>query len=262
MMKKIIINVDDLGFSHAVNDAVVDLAQSNRIHATSFMSLGDIDYAQLQELQSHKIDIGLHFDLTGLAQYGQLKQVLYKAYFGKFSEIELNRIIHKQLDLFESKIGCVPDFVDGHQHVHQFPQVRHALFKVLQSRYQIKIPIRNTKSFQSDFKSKIIYVLGGISMKRMLTKMHWPHNASFGGIYDFSPDLAVIKKIWKKWLVEAPHQAVIMCHPAKANHDWKDDIYHARCLEYEWLMSDEFLQLWQDNHCEAHSWKMLTEHIK
>ena len=32
-MKSIIINVDDLGFSHAVNQAVIDLAEKKRIQA-------------------------------------------------------------------------------------------------------------------------------------------------------------------------------------------------------------------------------------
>lgn len=254
-MKSVIINVDDLGFSQAVNQAVIHLAEKKRIHATSFMSLGHIASEEVIALNSFNIDIGLHFDLTGLASVGNLKEILLKAYLGKFKTLELQGVIHQQLDCFEKKIGKIPDFIDGHQHVHQFPQVREALLACVQQRYKQKIPIRNTKTYQTDLKAKIIYFLGGYALKRNLTQQQWPHNTAFSGIYGFNTDLSGLITLWDDWLKNAPNDSVIMCHPAKKDPNWIDEIYAARCVEYEWLMSDEFLALWNKQQCQAQSWK-------
>lgn len=254
-MKKIIINVDDLGFSHAVNEAVVILAQKKRIQATSFMSLGEVDRAQIDELKRCNIDIGLHFDLTGLAGIGNLKQILFKAYLGKLSLTQIHYAVEKQLDLFEDKIDEIPHFIDGHQHVHQFPYIRQILLKILAERYSHRIPIRNTETFQPELKAKIIYMLGGSALKKTLRQNDWAHNASFGGIYNFNTDLNALKNMWENWLAQVPDNSVIMCHPAKADTHWTDDIYAARCIEYEWLLSDEFLELWNKYNCQAQSWK-------
>ena len=38
--------------------------------------------------------------------------------------------IAAQIRMFGHEFGRAPDFIDGHQHVHIFPQVRDALFAV------------------------------------------------------------------------------------------------------------------------------------
>ena len=63
LMKSLIINVDDLGLAPAINQAVIELAQLQRIHSTSFMSLGNIEPDDVKTLQKQSIEIGLHFDL-------------------------------------------------------------------------------------------------------------------------------------------------------------------------------------------------------
>lgn len=256
-MKKLIINVDDLGFSSAVNQAVIQLAEKQRIHATSFMSLGEITQTEVSALDTLNIEVGLHFDLTGLAQVGNLKQVLLKAYLGRFSTQELKHIINQQLDEFENKIGKVPSFIDGHQHVHQFPQIRQVLLECLEKRYINMIPIRNTQTYQTELKAKIIYFLGGQALKKELLAKQWPHNASFAGIYSFNATRAQLQVLWNDWLKNASDDSVIMCHPALAESTWNDEIYQARTLEYEWLMSDDFVALWQQYNCHAQTWKNL-----
>lgn len=257
-MKKVIINVDDLGFSPAVNRAVLHLAEKKIIHASSFMSLGKIERDEVQALKALNIDIGLHFDLTGLAQQGNLKQILLKAYFRQFSPQQLRALIQVQLDQFEEKIGAIPDFIDGHQHVHQFPQIRQLLLQCIQQRYQKKIAIRNTQTYQHELKAKMIYALGGLALKQQLIQQRWPHNAAFAGIYAFHTDRDALQQLWHTWLAQAPNNTVIMCHPAQPDTAWTDDIYAARQMEYQWLLSDEFITLWQQYQCQAQSWHQLS----
>jgi chitin disaccharide deacetylase len=256
-MKKIIINVDDLGFSPAVNQAVIHLAEKKRIQATSFMSLGEIHSDEVVALKQSNIDIGLHFDLTGLAEQGSLKQILLKAYLRQFSAQQLTDLIEQQLDQFEHKIGSIPAFIDGHQHVHQFPQIRQQLLSCIEKRYQQKIPIRNTSTYQQELKAKIIFLLGGFSLKQQLQQSHWPHNPSFAGIYNFDADVSGLKNLWQMWLEGAPNNSVIMCHPAKKIGIWDDEIAEARYREYQWLLSDDFEDLWNQMHCYAQYWRDL-----
>ncbi|MDY6483043.1 ChbG/HpnK family deacetylase [Acinetobacter faecalis] len=200
----------------------------------------------------------MHFDLTGLSGVGALKDILLKVYLGKFQPNELQSIIQQQLDCFEQKIGQQPDFIDGHQHVHQFPQVRDTLLDCLVQRYDHKIPIR-TKTYQTDLKAKIIYFLGGYKLRQKLIQQQWSHNPSFAGIYSFNTDLTGLKTLWEGWLKQASNNSVIMCHSARIDRNWTDEIYAARCIEYEWLLSDEFLALWDQYACRAQSWKNLGE---
>ena len=62
--RPVIINVDDLGLSTAVNDAVIHLAELGRIGASSYMVGGTITDSNINRLNQLNVDIGLHLDLT------------------------------------------------------------------------------------------------------------------------------------------------------------------------------------------------------
>ena len=102
-MKHITLNVDDLGLSPAVNQAVCRLAALGRVHATSFMSLGRIAPDELAALRQAGIDIGLHFDLTGLARQGTLGQVMARSWLRAWPAAVLQETIARQMDA--SQIG-------------------------------------------------------------------------------------------------------------------------------------------------------------
>ena len=134
-MKKLTLNIDDLGLSPAVNEAVCHLAEARRIQSTSLMSLGELPHETLARLHASDCDIGLHLDLTGFAarQYpavgGTLKQTLARAWLRRFEPTALRDLIRRQFDRFEDLTGHAPAFIDGHQHVHQFPQIRETLLQ-------------------------------------------------------------------------------------------------------------------------------------
>ncbi|WP_100137380.1 ChbG/HpnK family deacetylase [Snodgrassella alvi] len=255
-MKPVMINVDDLGLSAAVNEAVLRLAQMRRIQASSFMSLGTIAADEVAELKKQHIDIGLHFDLTGFAGLGNLKQVLIKSYLHAWSKTILQDVINRQLDAFEDKIGYKPVFIDGHQHVHQFPQIRSVLLEIILQRYGCDVAVRSTKSTQHDIKAGIIYALGGHQLDKSLEQAHITHNFAFAGIYNFNADMKILQARWKEWLGSASKQGLlIMCHPAVSSANWNDEIKSAREYEWQWLQSEAFIQCWQQHHCHAVNWQ-------
>ncbi|MDF7675919.1 ChbG/HpnK family deacetylase [Neisseriaceae bacterium ESL0693] len=254
-MKRVMINVDDLGLSDAVNQAVVSLAQMRRIHATSFMSLGRIQHDEVRFLQQQGIEIGLHFDLTAFTDTGNLKTVLLRSYLHGWKQPHLHQLICQQLDAFEDKIQAQPVFVDGHQHVHQFPQIRQMLLQEIQKRYGTGIGIRNTYPIQHDLKAQIIYHLGGRALNQYLLKKPWLYNAAFGGIYHFNPKGISLPELWRQWLTQAKDRTIIMCHPAIADQQWQDDIKEARQAEWHWLSSDAFSACWEQNQCRSWHWR-------
>lgn len=253
------INVDDLGLSAAVNEAVITLAQMQRIQATSFMSHGAIASDAINELHRLNIDIGLHLDLTGFHSVASLKTILIYSYCHRLSETFIINLINQQLDRFEDIIGRKPVFIDGHQHVHQFPQIRNNLVAIIQQRYGNSVGIRSTKPIQTDLKAHLIYHLGGKQLDKILQKKGIVHNCAFAGVYNFNADAKNLAHKWEEWFEATPADgAIIMCHPAVPSTSWHDEIKKAREIEWQWLCSDAFMQCWQQKQCYSIKWKNLV----
>jgi len=159
------------------------------------MSLGELPHETLARLHASDCDIGLHLDLTGFAarQYpavgGTLKQTLARAWLRRFEPTALRDLIRRQFDRFEDLTGHAPAFIDGHQHVHQFPQIRETLLQEAAARYPARPALRSTRPFARDHKSRLIHTLGGQHLDRHSDG--WRKNPCFGGVYDFTAaDLA------------------------------------------------------------------------
>ena len=161
-------------------------------------------------------------------------------------------LIRRQFDRFEDLTGHAPAFIDGHQHVHQFPQIRETLLQEAAARYPARPALRSTRPFARDHKSRLIHTLGGQHLDRHSDG--WRKNPCFGGVYDFKPDAATLANHWQRWLAAAPDGSVIMCHPAVPGDDWQDDIKPARENEWRYLTSDAFAALWQNHACETQRW--------
>lgn len=212
--RAIIINVDDLGLSSAVNEAVIQLAERGRIGASSYMVGGHITDTDRRTLTDLNIDIGLHLDLTGIfpsALQGSLKLLMITSYLRRLNPTQVTDIINRQLDGFEDTFGRAPVFVDGHQHIHQFPIIRQRLIKELSIRYgeDSRNPIcaRVTTPLVNDLKSWIIYGLGGPAWRKLCAENHITTNDYFGGVYDFDANFQKLAALWESWLTNAPHSS-------------------------------------------------------
>jgi predicted glycoside hydrolase/deacetylase ChbG (UPF0249 family) len=210
--RAILINVDDLGLSNVVNEAVIDLAELGRIGASSYMVGGTITDSEIKKLAALKVDIGLHLDLTGIFRselQGSLKAIIIASYLRRLNPTQVTEIIRQQLDSFEDRFGRAPVFVDGHQHIHQFPVIRHCLAQELDTRYgqgpTNTVSARITTPLINDFKSWIIYALGGHAWRGLCKKYHITTNDQFAGVYGFDANVQQLAKLWQAWLSSAPH---------------------------------------------------------
>lgn len=275
--RAIMINVDDLGLSGAVNDAVLHLAECGRIGASSYMVGGTITDSEIKTLTALNVDIGLHLDLTGIfpsALRGSLKSIIVASYLRKLNPAQVNDVIKQQLDAFENCFGRAPVFIDGHQHIHQFPIIRQHLVNEISTRYgkntQTSMGARVTTPLVHDIKSWIIYALGGNAWRRLCEDRHIATNDRFGGVYGFDATSQELSALWKTWLQKAPRTTslhplladspftLIMCHPAVPSNAWQDEIKQARELEYEWLMSEQFGQQLQQHDVRLVRWSDIS----
>ena len=158
----------------------------------------------------------------------------------------------------------------------------------LVKRYGTQVAVRVTTPLMPisyDLKAWIIYVLGGYAWRQLCDQQQIMHHDKFGGVYDFNASLNRLATLWQDWLQRCPIQPVqstsdgdalhsmqaqilakstlIMCHPAipvgsgdPCIAPWDDEIKSARECEYQWLMSDDFAQLCQQQQVQLTKWSI------
>lgn len=226
-MKNFILCADDFGETQDICDGILELAAKQRLSAVSCMS--NMPYwhensAKLIEYKDH-IAIGLHFNLPG-----KILPWLIKSHLGLLNKAKIKQELINQIELFRQATGFLPDFIDGHQHVHQLPIIRQILLEVYTSYYPQKSAfIRNTVGYSSSLKAKIIQHTGGVGLKKLLHKLEIPHNTNFSGIYNFS-DSKDYHHYFPTFLTETDNNGLIMCHPGR----------HKRQHELNYFLSDSF----------------------
>lgn len=243
---------DDFGFNPAICKGILQLADSRRISAVSCMvnQADFMPYADKLLAMKDKVQIGLHFNLTdgyfltsSKRCYG-LKELLIKSHVGLLDRGFISKEFKAQLALFETVMGFFPDFIDGHQHVHQLPGIRQVLLALFQQ--QVKparswirstYPSMTLAPYQS--KARVLAFAGGKRLQSALQETHISHNTCFSGIYDFAKS-SDYRQLFRQWLQAIPSNTLIMCHPGAAVSDG-DPIADARLKEFNYLASQAFL---------------------
>ncbi len=259
-MTRIALCLDDLGLHAGVNAAAAALARLGRLNAVSCM-VGAAHWRgageALAACGAAGADIGLHLDLTE-APMRMSRQALPKLILRSHAHVlapdELRDEIEAQLEAFEAVLGRPPDHVDGHQHVHQLPQVRDALVEVLQRRYRDRRPwLRSTRHaanlvppagqpLAAALKPRVIEVLGAAGLARLAALHGHRQNARLLGVYDFSGGLAAYRAWLQAWLLAARDGDLLMCHAATGPVA-ADPIGAARCEEWRLLGGPEFEEM-------------------
>jgi predicted glycoside hydrolase/deacetylase ChbG (UPF0249 family) len=267
-MKHIIFCADDYGQNTTISQAIIMLLKKNHLSATSCLTTSNewLTHAKWLEPYKNQADIGLHFNLTeGKPLSPQLKQLqpaflplsrlLIQSYLRQLDKNAIEAELNAQLDRFIEGLGQAPHFVDGHQHVHQFPVIRDALLNVYEKRLRshgVYLRCVNNPGIWPNvrvsgyFKQCIIQLTGANTFKKALIKKRIPHNQSFSGIYDFK-DAEEYASIFPSFIQNAREGGLIMCHPGLENSAEKDEIRYARQQEYRFISSDEFSQLCNAN---------------
>jgi chitin disaccharide deacetylase len=265
--RRISLCADDYGMSEGVNRAIRDLIGKRRLSATSVMVVtpaftrGEIDELKAAAKARDGFSIGLHVTLTAPhhpltlhfrplkgGEFLKLGRMLQTAVLRRLDVEILRAEIAAQIAAFTDMVGKAPDYVDGHQHVQLFPQVREAFVAAVKEhapnawvrqcgRGGLRPGrFRDAKALMLDVLSK--------GFRESATRAGLTFNPAFAGSYNFSkkPDLA---KLFERFLLRLPDGGLIMCHPGFVDQTLVelDPLTHQRKNEYDWLMSDNFAKL-------------------
>jgi chitin disaccharide deacetylase len=256
---------DDYGISPAVSGAIRDLIGRGRINATSVMTVApsfNRDEAQtlLAATQGGGAAIGLHVTLTApfrplSGNFAPLKNGAFPSLPAMLLRAQLRLLkldlltgeISRQFEVFKRAFGRPPDFVDGHQHVHIFPQVRDAFLRVAKdaapNAWVRQCGLPETRSGATDPKAVL---LGWHSrhFRKLAQAFGMRTNSAFAGTYAFRPD-ADFPALFLAFLDGMPDGGLIMCHPGKVDAELErlDPLTTLRQREYDYFRSDAFPHL-------------------
>lgn len=247
---------DDFGMDPAVDDAIVELARQGRLTATSVLTDAVAPRDAIDRIAAQPIDLGLHLNLTQVLgslsskDVLPLGQLMVRSHLRLLPEVWIRDHIERQLDHFEAWFGRSPDYVDGHLHIHQLPQIRDALVNALARR---DLPagfwIRDTRPvslahapFSERFKAWVVGHLGMSALAQQAGAHGWSSNQGFFGVYDFTAAHRPFAQMLKQWLSVAGQGALLMTHPSTGALPG-DPIGQSRVAEYTELSSEHFGEL-------------------
>jgi chitin disaccharide deacetylase len=269
--RRIWLCADDYGLSPGVNRAIRELIERGRLNATSVMVVGpaigrDEANALTAAVAKHQnCAIGLHATLTapfhpltmhfrpldgGL--FLSLPKLLRASLSRRLDAEIVGAELTAQLAAFAVRFGRVPDYVDGHQHVQLFPQLRDAFLSAVKAAapnaWVRQCGRRQPLVRRAGAPKALLLDLLSAQFRRRAADRNVAFNPGFEGAYDFSlvPDFG---DRMRGFLDGLPEGGLVMCHPGFVDETLigLDRVTDQREREYGFLASDDFPQLLASN---------------
>ncbi|MBI2239333.1 MAG: ChbG/HpnK family deacetylase [Magnetospirillum gryphiswaldense] len=257
---KITLCADDYGLAPGVSAAIRHLIALGRLQATGCMTGSPHwpDAANALKPLDGMADIGLHITLTDqkpvgpmpkLAPGGKLPslgKLLKLSLSGKIDSAEIAAEIDRQINAFQAAFGRLPDFLDGHHHVHQLPGIGEAVIAAWKTRLGGRAWVRSCLEPSlgiltrrvSPLRALVISNLGR-AFRRRLEQAGVPHNRSFRGVYDFSGKVP-FDLLFRRFTDNPGPDCLMMVHPGQVDDELRaaDGLTSQREVEYRFLASE------------------------
>ncbi len=264
--RRIWLCADDYGISNSVDTAIRDLIVRSRLNATSVMVAAPgfnrseaIALNMLNSGDARRVAIGLHVTLTAPFRplsagfrplrdgaFLPLEQMLLRGSLRLLRPEALAVEVATQLEAFAAAFGRPPDFVDGHQHVHLFPQVRDAVLEVVKQvapapwvrqcgrAVPLTRRLADRKALLLDWLSR--------KFRRRAAELGIATNPAFAGTYNFATGQPDYAALFAAFLERLPRDGVVMCHPGLVDAELVrlDPLTTLREREYAFLADDAF----------------------
>jgi chitin disaccharide deacetylase len=255
-----ILCADDYAMTVGVSDGIDELAAAGRLSATSAMvtSRHWVSFNGRVAALREKIAVGLHFNLTlgaplgpmpSIAPDGRLPAIgslIRRGLLGALPPAEITAEVTRQLDQFERITGCLPDFIDGHQHVHALPGIRHGFLLGLAGRGWkspplIRVPADNIVRIlaRGAASGKSLTLAGlGLGFGRAVQSAGFAVNKGFSGASGFDERVA-FEEEFAKFLRFPGSRHLVMCHPGHVDAELAtlDPVVGRRAQEFAALMA-------------------------
>lgn len=265
--RRIWLCADDYGMSPGVNRAIRDLIEKKRINATSVMVVGgasdrpEVDALTQVVAANPDCAIGLHATLTAPfspltmhfkpldgGQFLPLGRLLRTSLLRQLDPEIIQAELLAQIDAFKQIFHRAPDYVDGHQHVQLFPQIRDAFLAAVKDAapgawvrqcgrsLPLAQRLNNPKALLLDALSD--------TFRRTSTRAGIAFNPGFAGAYDMVRG-GEFSTAMQRFLDGLPDGGLVMCHPGFVDETLVsvDNVTHQREREFAFLVGDDFPQL-------------------
>lgn len=252
---------DDYGIAPGTSRGIRELLAAGRLSGTSCLVLSPHfrDEAPALRALGADADIGLHLAFTDLAPLGSMprlapggrlpgvRAVILTAYRGRLDAAEIGQEIDRQFDAFEQAMGRPPDYVDGHQHVHQLPVIRDALLDRLRARApQAALRVCDERlgaifrRAVAPLRAMAIAVLGR-GLRRRADAAGIAGNRHFAGVRDFDEPVPY-RALFRRFVFEPQPGLAIMCHPGHPDDALRalDPVVATRAEELAYFAGDDY----------------------
>lgn len=244
---------DDYGMTCGIDQAILALAEAGRLSAVSCMVNGP-EWARSAEPVRKLVntEIGLHVVFTdGMALTGGLTPkakgqlptqwgLARLAFLRRIDRANLAREFEAQVSRFTDAMGRYPDFVDGHQLVHQLPVIADVLVECVTSRNGqwrpwlrvccddvTKILKRQVGCVPALLASQLGWRLAKLAKRAGLAV-----NDGFSGFYNVHR-AEHFSAIFPQFLQAIGPRHLIMCHPGLSYDSSERSNVWMRCREHE-----------------------------
>ena len=240
LWRKVVLCADDFALSEGISDAIEQLAELGHLSAASAIVTGGNWHrhgARLARLRE-RIAIGLHLNFTLGAPLGSMGRLAPKGRFPTIGELSCHALcgnvdpdeiadeIERQIARFTEGVGTLPDFLDGHQHVHVLPGVRRGVLAALKARF----PAGDV--FVRDPADRLgAIVRRGVATKKAVgvallaygfaaecRRVGAVTNVGFAGFSNFDTAASYADEFPRFFICPGP-QHLVMCHPGFADAD-------------------------------------------
>ena len=229
MIKRLIINADDFGFSRSVTDGILHAHESGILTSTTLMAtMPDCDRAMDLAQSNPSLGVGIHLCLTqGTPRSGKLRsitgginefprrvpQLLQRISFNRRALDEARAEWAAQIEYVLNR-GLRPTHLDSHKHIHHWPALTHIAVD-LAKEYHIpsircadEITIRSTPKLSAGYRALrfLARKLKAQCVRKPLRTTDWFFGLAATG--KFSAD------IWLRLLEQLPDgTGEVMVHP-------------------------------------------------
>jgi predicted glycoside hydrolase/deacetylase ChbG (UPF0249 family) len=256
---------DDYALTPGVSRAILELLAARRLTAVSVIVTEPGWPAAAAELRSFACiaDIGLHLNLTlgsplgampglaGLGRFPSLGALVRAALLRRLPLAEIAAEIARQIGAFAQALGRLPDYVDGHQHVHALPGIRRALLPTLverglAGRLWLRDPgdrVHAILARRMPGKALAVAALTA-GFSRQASIQGFALNQGFAGFSDFDPRGDYAATFTASLRSPGPRH-LVMCHPgySEAALAALDPATASREAELAFLLSPAFSEL-------------------
>ena len=243
-MKRIVLCADDFGFAPGVSRGVLELLEMGRLSATSCM----VNHSEFRDMAPAlksfvgRADLGLHFSLTDSRSISSAALECHlwpPAYSVMLSEVE------RQVDEFFNRMGMLPDYIDGHQHVHVLPVVRAAVVAVAKRiGAYVRVPRepidgamwRRPAPVESAYLSRASRALAKLAQAAGVIT-----NRGFRGVRTFR-EKDPYGVLFRKMIAGAGEGCLVMCHPGHIDAALarRDPVLEPRAGEWSYFSGPDF----------------------